>query len=108
MDGSAEETPIRRLHLALKSAQSGEGRELQVSTKLISTEIFADDLLHELNDVFFFLALQNEGNNEEVEALSLQARLPTLTRKMMKMCSQLQKKNPAPELAEDLDCFTGE
>lgn len=57
---------------------------------------------------FFFLALQNEGNNEEVEASSLQARLPTLTRKMMKMCSQLQKKNPAPELAEDLDCFTGE
>lgn len=55
-----------------------------------------------------FPALQNEGCDEGGDASSLQARLPTLTRKMKKMCTQLQKKNPAPELAEDLDCFTGE
>lgn len=56
---------------------------------------------------FIFSAFQNEGPDEGVEASSLQGRLPSLTRKMKKMCAQLQKKNPAPELAEDLDCFTG-
>ncbi|XP_075869163.1 midasin [Nelusetta ayraudi] len=79
VDGSAEETPTRRLHLALKSALPGKGRDLQ-----------------------------NEGCDEGVEASSLQARLPSLARKMKKMCTQLQKNSPAPELAEDLDCFTGE
>ena len=43
----------------------------------------------------------------EEEGSSLQARLPVLTRKMRKMCVQLVKKNPVPELAEDLDIFTG-
>lgn len=56
----------------------------------------------------FFPALQNDGCDEGVEASSLQARLPSLARKMKKMCTQLQKNNPAPELAEDLDCFTGQ
>uniref|UniRef100_A0A3Q1JQ86 Midasin n=1 Tax=Anabas testudineus TaxID=64144 RepID=A0A3Q1JQ86_ANATE len=45
---------------------------------------------------------------EGVEASSLQGRLPVLTRKMKKFCIQLLKKDPMPELAEDLDCFTGE
>lgn len=57
--------------------------------------------------IHFVSAFQNEGPDEGVEASSLQGRLPSLTRKMKKMCTQLQKKNPAPELAEDLDCFTG-
>lgn len=38
---------------------------------------------------------------------SLQARLPSLTRKMRKMCVRLVKKAPLPELSEDLDQFTG-
>lgn len=53
------------------------------------------------------LVFQNEEPNEGVEASSLQGRLPVLCRKMKKMCTQLLKKNPMPELAEDLDCFTG-
>lgn len=56
---------------------------------------------------FIFSVFQNEDPDEGVESSSLQGRLPSLTRKMKKMCTQLQKKNPAPELAEDLDCFTG-
>lgn len=51
---------------------------------------------------------QDEGPDEGVEASSLQGRLPVLARKMKKMCAQLLKKNPVPELAEDLDYFTGE
>uniref|UniRef100_A0A674E0K9 Midasin n=1 Tax=Salmo trutta TaxID=8032 RepID=A0A674E0K9_SALTR len=43
-----------------------------------------------------------------VEPSSLQGRLPLLTRKMRKMCVTLVKKNPLPELSEDLDVFTGE
>uniref|UniRef100_A0A3Q3JWH6 Midasin n=1 Tax=Monopterus albus TaxID=43700 RepID=A0A3Q3JWH6_MONAL len=62
-----EETPIHRVHQALKSAMPGKD-----------------------------------------EASSLQGRLPVLARKMKKMCIQLLKKHPVPELAEDLDYFTGE
>ncbi|KAM7394956.1 hypothetical protein PAMA_006612 [Pampus argenteus] len=79
VDTNPEETPIHRVHRALKSTLPGKGRDLQ-----------------------------NEGPEEGVEAASLQGRLPVLARKMKKMCVQLLKKNPAPELAEDLDCFTGE
>ncbi|XP_006810569.1 midasin-like, partial [Neolamprologus brichardi] len=40
----------------------------------------------------------------------LKSTLPLKSRilQMKKMCIQLLKKNPVPELAEDLDCFTGE
>ena len=38
---------------------------------------------------------------------SLLLRLPHLTRKMKNMSVQLVKKNPLPELSEDLDMFTG-
>ncbi|XP_051265817.1 midasin isoform X2 [Dicentrarchus labrax] len=79
VDANPEETPIHRVHRALKSVLPGKGRDLQ-----------------------------NEGPDEEVEASSLQGRLPVLSRKMKKMCVQLLKKHPVPELAEDLDCFTGE
>lgn len=74
-----EETPIHRVHQALKSAMPGKGRDLQ-----------------------------NEDSEEGDEASSLQGRLPVLARKMKKMCIQLLKKHPVPELAEDLDYFTGE
>lgn len=40
-------------------------------------------------------------------ASSLQGRLPALTKRMKKLCVELHKTNPAPELAEDLDHFTG-
>ena len=56
----------------------------------------------EINCVF-----QDEEPEEGVEASSLQGRLPVLTRKMKKICNQHVKKNPVPELAEDLDYFTG-
>ncbi|XP_023122208.2 midasin [Amphiprion ocellaris] len=79
VDTNPEETPIHRVHQALKSNLPGKGRDLQ-----------------------------NEGPEEETEAASLQGRLPVLSRKMKKMCIQLLKKNPVPELAEDLDYFTGE
>ncbi|TKS75776.1 Midasin MIDAS-containing protein [Collichthys lucidus] len=79
VDANPEETPIHRVHRALKSVPPGKGRDLQ-----------------------------NEEPNEGVEASSLQGRLAVLCRKMKKMCTQLLKKNPMPELAEDLDCFTGE
>uniref|UniRef100_A0AAQ5XCQ8 Midasin n=1 Tax=Amphiprion ocellaris TaxID=80972 RepID=A0AAQ5XCQ8_AMPOC len=68
VDTNPEETPIHRVHQALKSNLPGK----------------------------------------ETEAASLQGRLPVLSRKMKKMCIQLLKKNPVPELAEDLDYFTGE
>ncbi|XP_039980712.1 midasin isoform X5 [Xiphias gladius] len=79
VDANPEETPIHRVHQALKSTLPGRGRDLQ-----------------------------NEGLEEGVEASSLQQRLPALARKMKKICVQLLEKNPVPELAEDLDCFTGE
>uniref|UniRef100_A0A3Q1FB83 Midasin AAA ATPase 1 n=1 Tax=Acanthochromis polyacanthus TaxID=80966 RepID=A0A3Q1FB83_9TELE len=79
VDTNPDETPIHRVHQALKSNLPGKGRDLQ-----------------------------NEGPEEETEAASLQGRLPVLSRKMKKMCIQLLKKNPVPELAEDLDYFTGE
>ncbi|KAK7907514.1 hypothetical protein WMY93_016126 [Mugilogobius chulae] len=46
--------------------------------------------------------------DDPVSASSLQGRLPNLSRKMKKMCGELLKTNPAPELAEDLDQFTVE
>ncbi|CAL8311820.1 unnamed protein product [Lota lota] len=80
VDDNPDQTPIHRVHLALKSALPGRGRELQT-----------------------------EGPEEgPEEGSSLQGRLPVLTRKMRKMCVQLVKKDPVPELAEDLDIFTGE
>ncbi|XP_058470371.1 midasin [Solea solea] len=79
VDVNAEETPIHRVHQALKSNLPGKGRDLQ-----------------------------NECPEEGVEASSLQGRLPALTRKMKKICVQHVKKNLVPELAEDLDYFTGE
>uniref|UniRef100_A0A3P8WSX5 Midasin n=1 Tax=Cynoglossus semilaevis TaxID=244447 RepID=A0A3P8WSX5_CYNSE len=72
-----EETPVHRVHRALKSSAKP----------------------------FVF---QNECLEEEASPSSLQGRLPVLTRKMKKMCGQYLKKHPVPELAEDLDCFTGE
>ncbi|KAK9531216.1 hypothetical protein VZT92_010656 [Zoarces viviparus] len=79
VDADPDETPIHRVHKALKSSLPGKGRDLQL-----------------------------EGPEEGVDASSLQGRLPVLSRKMKKLCVQLLKKNPVPELAEDLDCFTGE
>uniref|UniRef100_A0A3Q4BJ07 Midasin n=1 Tax=Mola mola TaxID=94237 RepID=A0A3Q4BJ07_MOLML len=79
VDTNPEETPIHQVHWALKNTLPGNGRDLKI-----------------------------EGPCEGVEASSLQGRLPALTRKMKKMCMQLLKKNTVPELAEDLDCFTGE
>ncbi|XP_034383470.1 midasin isoform X2 [Cyclopterus lumpus] len=78
VDANPEETPIHRVHRALKSSLPGKGRDLQ------------------------------EGPEEGVDASSLQGRLPVLSRKMKKLCVQLLKKHPVPELAEDLDYFTGE
>uniref|UniRef100_A0A8C9XGE6 Midasin AAA ATPase 1 n=1 Tax=Sander lucioperca TaxID=283035 RepID=A0A8C9XGE6_SANLU len=79
VDANPEETPLHRVHRALKSTLPGKGRDLQ-----------------------------HEGPEDGVEASSLQGRLPVLSRKMKKLCVQLLKKNPVPELAEDLDYFTGE
>ncbi|XP_077950103.1 midasin isoform X1 [Gasterosteus aculeatus] len=79
VDANPEDTPIHRVHKALKSSLPGKGRDLQ-----------------------------QEDPEEGVEASSLLGRLPVLTRKMKKLCVQLLKKHPVPELAEDLDCFTGE
>uniref|UniRef100_A0A8C3A4E5 Midasin n=1 Tax=Cyclopterus lumpus TaxID=8103 RepID=A0A8C3A4E5_CYCLU len=79
VDANPEETPIHRVHRALKSSLPGKGRDLQV-----------------------------QGPEEGVDASSLQGRLPVLSRKMKKLCVQLLKKHPVPELAEDLDYFTGE
>ncbi|KAM4713456.1 midasin isoform 2-T2 [Anableps anableps] len=73
------DNPIQRVHQVLKSAMPGQGRDLQ-----------------------------NEALEEGGGSSSLQARLPVLFRKMKKMCIQLLKKNSVPELAEDLDHFTGE
>lgn len=51
--------------------------------------------------------MKNSDLDEGVEASSLLRRLPSLTKKMKKLCVQLHKINPAPELTEDLDYFTG-
>uniref|UniRef100_A0A3P9MDK6 Midasin n=1 Tax=Oryzias latipes TaxID=8090 RepID=A0A3P9MDK6_ORYLA len=75
VDANLEETPLHRVHRALRNAPPGKGKDLH-----------------------------DEG--PEGEAESLQARLPALFRKMKRMCVQLLKKNPVPELTEDLDCFT--
>lgn len=82
VDGQQEHTPLHQLHRALKSALPGRRRDLQ-----------------------------SDGPDEvpsSTESSSLQARLPSLTRKMRKMCVQLVKKAPLPELSEDLDQFTVE
>ncbi|KAM9355690.1 midasin [Pholidichthys leucotaenia] len=79
LDTNPEETPIHRVHRLLRSSLPGNGQHVQ-----------------------------NEEAEEGVEASSLQGRLPVLGRKMKKMCIQLLKKNQVPELAEDLDYFTGE
>ncbi|KAF4092103.1 hypothetical protein AMELA_G00017110 [Ameiurus melas] len=82
VDGQQEHTPLHQLHRALKSALPGRRRDLQ-----------------------------SDGPDEatsSMEPSSLQARLPSLTRKMRKMCVQLVKKAPLPELSEDLEQFTVE
>ncbi|XP_053499982.1 midasin [Ictalurus furcatus] len=82
VDRQQEHTPLHQLHRALESALPGRRRDLQ-----------------------------SDGPDEvtsSTEPSSLQARLPSLTRKMRKMCVQLVKKAPLPELSEDLDQFTVE
>uniref|UniRef100_A0AAZ3S0A1 Midasin n=1 Tax=Oncorhynchus tshawytscha TaxID=74940 RepID=A0AAZ3S0A1_ONCTS len=80
VDANQENTPLHRLHHALKNALPGKARDLQSPEEGLAC----------------------------VEPSSLQGRLPLLTRKMRKMCVTLVKKNPLPELSEDLDVFTGE
>uniref|UniRef100_A0A3B3CZB6 Midasin n=1 Tax=Oryzias melastigma TaxID=30732 RepID=A0A3B3CZB6_ORYME len=75
VDANLEETPLHRVHQALRNAPPGKGKDLH-------------------------------GEGPEGDVGSLQARLPALFRKMKKMCVQLLKKSPLPELTEDLDCFT--
>uniref|UniRef100_A0AAR2IVI6 Midasin n=1 Tax=Pygocentrus nattereri TaxID=42514 RepID=A0AAR2IVI6_PYGNA len=82
VDTQLEETPLHRLHRALNSSLPGRGRDLQSDGP--------EDIM------------------SGVEPSSLQARLPFLTRRMRKMCVQLVKKMPLPELSEDLDQFTAE
>lgn len=60
-----------------------------------------------LNRICFTCLFQNVGPDEGAEASSLQARLPALSRKMKKICIRVQRQNPVPDLAEDLDYFTG-
>ncbi|XP_042084236.1 midasin isoform X2 [Haplochromis burtoni] len=80
VDANPQEMPIHRVHQLLKNT-------LPLKCRI----------------------LQTDGEEEEgFKASSLQISLPVLSRKMKKMCIQLLKKNPVPELAEDLDCFTGE
>ncbi|GAA6099361.1 midasin isoform X1 [Tachysurus ichikawai] len=82
VDNRPEDTPLHQLHRTLKSALPGRGRDQQ------------SDGLEEVT--------------RSKEPTSLQARLPTLTKKMRKMCMQMVKKTPLPELSEDLDQFTAE
>ncbi|XP_062857908.1 midasin [Trichomycterus rosablanca] len=77
-----ENTPLHRLYQALNNALPGRGRDLQND----SQEVVLSGL----------------------DPSSLRARLPVLTKKMRKMCVQLVKKAPLPELSEDLDQFTVE
>ncbi|XP_061563343.1 midasin [Cololabis saira] len=83
VDLDPKETPVHRVHRVLKDTLPGKGRDLQVQS-------------------------EEPGDGAEAAAASLQARLPVLSRRMKKMCCQLLKKDPLPELVEDLDCFTGE
>ncbi|XP_041950170.1 midasin [Alosa sapidissima] len=82
VDANPEETPLLRVHQALKSALPGKGRNLQ-------------------SDV-------PEESASGLEPTSLQGRLPLLIRRMRKMCVQLVKKSAMPDLSEDLDQFTAE
>uniref|UniRef100_A0A674DWW2 Midasin n=1 Tax=Salmo trutta TaxID=8032 RepID=A0A674DWW2_SALTR len=77
VDANEENTPLHRVHHALKNTLPGRSES-------------------------------PEEGPAGVEPSSLQGRLPLLTRKMRKMCVTLVKKNPLPELSEDLDVFTGE
>ncbi|KAM9782721.1 LOW QUALITY PROTEIN: midasin [Neosynchiropus ocellatus] len=79
VDINPDQSPLQRVHQALKSNLPGKERVSQV-----------------------------EDPEEGVDPVSLQGRLSALTRKMRTMCVNLQKKHPAPELTEDLDNFTGE
>ncbi|KAJ8270795.1 hypothetical protein GJAV_G00119370 [Gymnothorax javanicus] len=82
VDPHPEETSLHRVNRALKSALPGRGRGLQMD--------------------------EQEEVPSGLEPSSLQDRLPFLTRRMRKMCVQLVKKGPVPELSEDLDQFTAE
>lgn len=114
VDANPEETPIHRVHRALRSAPPGKGRDLQVhvshcfQNKLISSiPLLCLNVFDSSNKYRCLCIFQLEDPMEGVEAASLQGRLPALTRRMKKMCIQLLQKHPVPELAEDLDCFTG-
>ncbi|XP_043076462.1 midasin [Puntigrus tetrazona] len=82
VDSQPEETPLHRVHRALRAALPGKGRDLQADGP--------------------------EELSSDKEPSSLQARLPVLTRKMKKLCVQLVKKTSLPEHLEDLDQFTAE
>ncbi|KAK2883458.1 hypothetical protein Q8A67_017095 [Cirrhinus molitorella] len=82
VDSQPEETPLHRVHRALRTALPGKGRDLQADGP--------------------------EELSSDKEPSSLQARLPVLTRKMKKLCVQLVKKTSLPELSEDLNQFTVE
>eukprot|EP00063_Salmo_salar_P024834 XP_013999669.1 PREDICTED: midasin-like [Salmo salar] len=82
VDANEENTPLHRVHHALKNTLPGRARDIKSESP--------------------------EEGPAGVEPSSLQGRLPLLTRKMRKMCVTLVKKNPLPELSEDLDVFTGE
>uniref|UniRef100_A0A3B4AV04 Midasin n=1 Tax=Periophthalmus magnuspinnatus TaxID=409849 RepID=A0A3B4AV04_9GOBI len=82
MDNGPEETPIQRLHQELRRSSPQRGSDIQVYLGYLIVSLFSGS--------------------------SLQGRLPVLSRKMKKMCGELLKSNPAPNLAEDLDQFTGE
>ncbi|XP_051908078.1 midasin isoform X2 [Hippocampus zosterae] len=78
-DIHSDETPIQRIHQALKQALPGKNTNHQ-----------------------------NKEQDGGVKLESLQGRLPVLVRKMKKICVQYVQKHPAMELTLDLDFFTGE
>uniref|UniRef100_A0A1A7W7P3 Midasin homolog n=1 Tax=Iconisemion striatum TaxID=60296 RepID=A0A1A7W7P3_9TELE len=78
VDVNSEDSSVQRIHRALKNILSGREQ-----------------------------AVQMESPEGVVQASSLQARLPSLARKMKKISVQVLKKDPVPELTEDLDYFTG-
>nr|XP_015209182.1 PREDICTED: midasin [Lepisosteus oculatus] len=82
VDSQSEDTPIHRLHRALQRVIPGRG-------KISKAEV------------------PQEGPTP-LDPSSLQVRLPFLTGKMKKMCVNLVKKSPLPELTEELDQFTAE
>ncbi|KAL2081973.1 hypothetical protein ACEWY4_021791 [Coilia grayii] len=82
VDVNPEETPLLRMHQALKTAVPGKGRDLQSDAP--------------------------EDNASGPESGSLLGRLPHLIRRMRKMCVQLVRRSPMPDLSEDLDQFTAE